>query len=52
MSHILAARQMQIEELQSEYQRERSDSEKAAHRAAIVQRIRDFFGLGVKHGQQ
>lgn len=45
MSHTLAQRLLQIEEMQSEYRKERSDSERAAHRAAIVQRIRDFFGL-------
>jgi small-conductance mechanosensitive channel/CRP-like cAMP-binding protein len=45
MSHILAQRLQQIDELQDEYRKQQSDSERAAHRAAIVQRIRDFFGL-------
>lgn len=45
MSHILSERLHQIETLQNEYQRARSDSERAEHRAAIVQRIREFFGL-------
>lgn len=45
MSHILAQRLQQIDELQSEYRRERSESERAEHRAALVRRIRDFFGL-------
>lgn len=45
MSLILSQRLQQIEEMRDEYQRARSDSEKAAHRAAIVERIRDFFGL-------
>lgn len=46
MSHILAQRLQQIDELRNEYRREQSDSEKAAHRAALVRRIREFFGLG------
>ena len=46
MSHILAQRQQQIDELQSEYRKEQSESDRAAHRAAILGRIRDFFGLG------
>ena len=37
--------QQQIDELQSEYRKEQSESERAAHRAAILGRIRDFFGL-------
>jgi small-conductance mechanosensitive channel/CRP-like cAMP-binding protein len=45
MSHILAQRLQQIDELQSEYRKERSDTDHAARRAAIVGRIRDFFGL-------
>lgn len=45
MSHTLALRLQQIDEMKDEYRRETSDSEKAAHRAALVQRIRDFFGL-------
>jgi len=45
MAHILAERQHQIDMLQHEFQHQRSDGERAAHRAAIVQRIRDFFGL-------
>lgn len=45
MSHILSERLQQIEAQQSEYRRERSESERAEHRAAIVERIRDFFGL-------
>lgn len=45
MSHILSERLQQIEAEQDEYRRRRSDSERAEHRAAIVQRIRDFFGL-------
>lgn len=46
MSHILAERQHQIETLRDEYRRERSEGERAEHRAAIVRRIREFFGLG------
>jgi small-conductance mechanosensitive channel/CRP-like cAMP-binding protein len=45
MSHILAQRLQQIDEMQNEYRKAQSESERAAHRAAIVQRIRDFFGL-------
>ena len=52
MSHILSVRQQQIEEMQSEYRRERSESEKAEHRAAILRRIRDFFGLGAPRQPQ
>ncbi len=45
MAHILATRMQQIDELQSKYHREKSEGESAQHRAAIVKRIRDFFGL-------
>jgi len=46
MSHILAERLHRNDELLDAFRKERSDSERAAHRAAILQRIRDFFGLG------
>lgn len=45
MSHILAERVRQIDELQTQYHREQSAAEHAQHQAAIVIRIRDFFGL-------
>jgi small-conductance mechanosensitive channel/CRP-like cAMP-binding protein len=45
MSHILAARIQQIDELQTQYHREQTDAEHAQHHAAIVKRIRDFFSL-------
>jgi hypothetical protein len=45
MSHILAQRLQQIDEMRDEYRKAGSESDKAAHRAALVQRIRDFFGL-------
>ena len=45
MSHILAERVRQIDELQTQYHREQSEAEHAQHSAAIGQRIRDFFGL-------
>jgi len=45
MSHILAERIQQMDEFQNKYRHERSEGERADHRAAIVQRIRDFFGL-------
>ena len=45
MSHTLALRLQQIDEMRDEYRKAQSEAEKAAHRAALVQRIRDFFGL-------
>lgn len=45
MSHILAERVRQIDELQTQYHREQSEAEHAQYSAAIGQRIRDFFGL-------
>lgn len=45
MAHILAVRARQIEELQTQYHLEQSEAEHAQHRAAIVGRIREFFGL-------
>ncbi|MBW7902299.1 MAG: mechanosensitive ion channel family protein [Rhodocyclaceae bacterium] len=45
MSHALSERPQQIEALENEYRSQRSDGERAEHRAAIVQRIREFFGL-------
>lgn len=45
MSHILVERVRQIDELQTQYHREQSAAEHAQHQAAIVIRIRDFFGL-------
>lgn len=45
MAHILATRMQQIDELQTQYHREQSEAEHAQHHAAIVGRIRDFFGL-------
>jgi small-conductance mechanosensitive channel/CRP-like cAMP-binding protein len=45
MSHILAQRLQHNDELRSELRKAQSDSERASHRAAILQRIRDFFGL-------
>jgi CRP-like cAMP-binding protein len=45
MAHILATRMQQIDELQTQYHREQTDAEHAQHRAAIVERIRAFFGL-------
>jgi small-conductance mechanosensitive channel/CRP-like cAMP-binding protein len=44
MSHILAQRLQQNDALQDEF-RKAHDNEHAAHPAAILQRIRDFFGL-------
>jgi len=48
MSHILAERQHQIDAMQDEYRQARSEGEgeRAERQAAIVRRIRDFFGLG------
>jgi hypothetical protein len=45
MAQILAQRQQEMEALQSEFRRTHSDSEHAAHRAAMLERIRSFFGL-------
>jgi small-conductance mechanosensitive channel/CRP-like cAMP-binding protein len=45
MAHILATRMQQIDELQTQYHREQTEAEHAQHHAAIVGRIRDFFGL-------
>jgi len=45
LAHILATRSQQIEELQTQYHREQSAAEHAQHHAAMVTRIRDFFGL-------
>ena len=45
MAQILAQRQHEMEALQSEFRRTHSDGEHAAHRAAILERIRSFFGL-------
>ena len=45
MAHILATRMQQIDELQTQYHLEKTEAEHAQHRAAIVERIRDFFGL-------
>ena len=45
MAHILATRMQEIEELQTQYHREQTEAEHAQHRAAIVNRIKDFFGL-------
>jgi len=43
MAHILAQRQHQNEELVTEFRK--GQGEAPAHRAAILERIRDFFGL-------
>ena len=45
MSHILAQRLQQNEELQTAFAKAQSDSERARHPTAILQRMRDFFGL-------
>jgi small-conductance mechanosensitive channel/CRP-like cAMP-binding protein len=45
MAHILATRMQQIDELQTLYHSEKTESEHAQHRAAIVSRIKDFFSL-------
>ena len=46
MSHTLALRLQQIDEMKDEYRRETSDSEKKRPTVPhSVQRIRDFFGL-------
>ena len=45
MAHILATRMQQIDELQTQYHREQTATEHAQHRADIVKRIRDIFGL-------
>jgi CRP-like cAMP-binding protein len=45
MSHILAQRQQHNDELQNAFRKAQDESERAGHRAAILQRIRDFFGL-------
>jgi small-conductance mechanosensitive channel/CRP-like cAMP-binding protein len=43
MAHILAQRQHQNDELMSEFRK--GQAEAPPHRAAILERIRDFFGL-------
>lgn len=45
LSHILAQRQAQNEALQHEYQAAHAEGGHAERRAAILQRIREFFGL-------
>lgn len=45
MSHILAQRLQHNDDLRSEFQRQQGDTEHTARSAAILQRIRDFFGL-------
>ncbi len=45
MSHILAQRRHQNDELRDALRKGPDDTERAGHRAAILQRIRDFFGL-------
>ncbi len=45
MSHTLAERLHRNDELLDAFRKQQSSSEQAAHRAAILQRIRDFFGL-------
>lgn len=45
MSHILAQRQHQNEALKNAFARAPGDSERARRGAAILQRMRDFFGL-------
>jgi small-conductance mechanosensitive channel/CRP-like cAMP-binding protein len=45
MGHILATRMQQIDELQTQYHREQTAAEHEQNRAALVGRIREFFGL-------
>jgi small-conductance mechanosensitive channel/CRP-like cAMP-binding protein len=45
MSHILSMRQQQNDALRAEFRKAQSDAERAAHPAALLQRIRDYFGL-------
>ncbi|MCP5268328.1 MAG: mechanosensitive ion channel [Zoogloeaceae bacterium] len=45
MSHILVQRQQQLDARQNAYQQEHGGKGQAEHRAAIVDRIREFFGL-------
>jgi hypothetical protein len=45
MSHILAQRLQQNEALKNAFANAPGESERARHGAAILQRIRDFFGL-------
>jgi CRP-like cAMP-binding protein len=45
MSHILSTRQQQNDALRAEFRKAQSDAERAAHPAALLQRIRDYFGL-------
>jgi CRP-like cAMP-binding protein len=45
MSHILSTRQQQNDALRAEFRKAQSDAERAAHPAALLQRMRDYFGL-------
>jgi CRP-like cAMP-binding protein len=45
MSHILAQRQRQNDELRNAFRKGPDESGRAGHRAAILQRIHEFFGL-------
>jgi CRP-like cAMP-binding protein len=45
MSHILAQRQQQNDALHTAFQKAQSDSGNTGHPAALLQRIRDYFGL-------
>lgn len=45
LSHILAQRLQHNDELRDAFQRQQDDGEHAERRAAILQRIRDFFAL-------
>ena len=45
LSRVLAEHQHEIEQMQDQVRRERSDAERANHGAAILDRIREFFGL-------
>lgn len=45
MSQVLSQRQQQTDDLRAEFRKAQSDAERAAHPAALLQRIRDYFGL-------
>jgi small-conductance mechanosensitive channel/CRP-like cAMP-binding protein len=45
MAHVLAQRLQQNDALHDAFRKAHDDSERAGHHAAILQRIRDFFGL-------
>lgn len=45
MAHILAQRLQHNDELRASFERQQGDASHASRHAAIVQRIRDFFGL-------